>query len=69
MYSGTLIEDLIAVVQRAEQAAQLDQEQAPGLLAGEGLLAASEETAAYNLVPITRDFRVMGANSDLRGVA
>jgi hypothetical protein len=48
MYSGTLIQDLIAVVQRAEQAAQLSQEQASILLVDEGVLAATEQTAAYS---------------------
>jgi len=43
-----LIQDLIAVVQRAEQAAQLSQEQASILLVDEGVLAATEQTAAYS---------------------
>jgi len=67
MYSGTLIEDLIATVRRAEQAAQPDL--APALLVDEALLAATEETAAYSGVPITCAFRVMGSNFNLRGVA
>jgi len=48
MFSGTLIEDLIATVERVEQAAQLDEPLVCRFAVAEGLLASVEESTNYD---------------------